>query len=58
MFFQFVKKLLALLPIYKTCPQCGGTGFYQSEVIARYHEIDPIKDVCSICQGKGKIKIN
>lgn len=36
----------------KECPQCGGLGYYATEVQARYGDEPPD---CDTCKGKGRI---
>ena len=40
-------------PFKMRCPQCGGTGKYSTETMARYGD-EPY--VCDMCKGKGKVK--
>ena len=50
-----MNKLLKFLGIKRICPQCGGSGKYYSEGMARDHTItEPLK--CSMCNGDGKVK--
>jgi len=34
------------------CPQCGGTGWYATDVQARYGDDG---EICSMCNGSGKV---
>lgn len=38
---------------FRCCPQCGGTGKYATEVMARYGDKPAI---CGTCNGAGKIR--
>lgn len=50
-----LKKFLMWVRNYKTCPQCGGTGKYFSEGMARdQHCNKPLP--CPMCLGNGEIK--